>query len=84
MYDRDTETARRAYTCASPDCKWEHRTIQRGSSYSLIIEGLASYRMHHECADELFPYPEETEDEYENMAESWREHVDKVNYINGR
>lgn len=66
--ERKTETAKRAYTCASLDCKWGHRTIQRGSSHAVIVDGFTSYRMHHECADA--DYPELTEDEYENMAES--------------
>jgi hypothetical protein len=82
--ERKTETAKRAYTCASLDCKWGHRTIQRGSCHAVIVDGFFQKRYHHECADADFPELEETEDEYENMAESWREHVDKVNYINGR
>lgn len=85
--ERKTETAKRTYTCASPNCKWAHRTIQRGESYSIIMDALFSKRLHHACADMDFPeadWVDEYENEYENMAESWREHVDKVNYINGR
>ena len=80
--DRKTETAKRAYTCASLSCKWGHRTIQRGSSYAVIVDGMFQKRYHHECADSDFP--ELAEDEYEQIAESWKEHVDTVNYINGR
>jgi hypothetical protein len=83
MSERKTETAKRAYTCASPNCVWGHRTIQRGESYSVIMDALFSKRLHHACADKDFPEADWA-DEYEDMAESWLHHCDTVNFINGR
>ena len=81
--ERKTETAKHTYICASLDCVWGHRKIQRGESHAVIVDGMFQKRFHHPCADQDFPDLDHS-DEYEDMAESWREHVDKVNYINGR
>lgn len=85
MTERKTATAKRTYVCASPNCVWGNRIIQRGESHAVVVGQFTSLHLHHPCADQDYPELEEDEtDEYENIAESWKEHCDMVNYINGR